>query len=119
METRAWHGVLFVAVNIFIAVGALYLALRLLAPRREEPATDFAVIAVAAARRIQDYGARHGDFRALRADSVMVALPPGTGLRVSESGTSATVTVLRDGRAQCSVHLKYGEALKQPRCVGR
>jgi hypothetical protein len=106
-------------LGVVIAVAALYMAPRLLAPRRDEPATDFAGLAVAAARRIQDYGARHGDFRGLRADSVMVALPAGTGLRVSESGTSATVTVLRDGRARCSVHLRYGETLTQPRCVGR
>ena len=119
METRSWHGLAFVALNVVIGALALYMALRLLAPRREEPATDFAGIAVAAARRIQEYGVRHGTFRGLRAESVMVALPPATGLRVSESGTRATVTVLRDGRARCSVHLKYGDALTQPRCVGR
>jgi hypothetical protein len=116
---RSSHAILLVALSVALAAVALFAGARLLAPRREEPAVDFAGLAAAAARRVEAYGAQHGNFRHLRADSVLVALPPGSALRVNGDSTGATVTILHDGRARCSVRITRGAPLTQPRCRDR
>ena len=119
---RASYGLLLVALTAALAGAVLFAGVRLLAPQREEPPTDFAALAVAVARRAADYGARHGSYRHLKAESVLVALPPGVGLRVAADSTDSTrvgVVILRDGRPQCSVRVTRGEPLPQPRCATR
>ena len=115
---RYSHAALLVALNVALAAAALFVGVRRLAPRRADAAVDFAQLAVAAARQVEAYGARHGGFRGLRADSVLVALPPGTGLRVIGDSTGATVVVLHDGQARCSIRVTRGGPLTQPRCAG-
>jgi hypothetical protein len=115
---RASYGLLLVALTAALAGAVLFAGVRLLAPQREEPpTTDFAELAAVAARRVEDYGARHDGFRHLSADSLIVALPPGAGLRVSGDSARAVVVILRDGRPRCSVHITRGEPLTQPRCT--
>src|ERR687883_393527 len=108
---RSSCGLLLVAVSVVLAVAALFAGVRLLAPRRGEPPTDFAELAVTAAQRVADYGVRHGNYRHLKADSVLVALPPGVGLRIAADSTDsarALVVVLRRGRPWCEVRITRG-----------
>jgi hypothetical protein len=114
---RSTHVVAAVVLNVILAAIALFAGLRLLAPQRNAPAVDFAELAVAAARRVEAYGARHGGFRHLRTDSVLVGLPPGVGLRVSADSAVATIVVLDDGRARCSMRVTRGQPLTQPHCT--
>jgi len=105
------------ALTIALTAAALFGIPRLLAPRRSASDVDFAALAVAAARRVEDYGARHGGFSQLRPESVLVALPAGAGLRVSQDSVSATVAVLHDGRPRCTMRVVRGEPLRQPTCT--
>ena len=117
---RSSCGLLLVMLSIVLAVAALFAGVHLLAPRRDEPPTDFAELALTAAQRVADYGVRHGNYRRLSADSVLVALPPGVGLRVaadSADSARALVVVLRKGRPWCAVRVTRGEPLTQPRCA--
>jgi hypothetical protein len=114
---RSTHVAAAVVLNVILAAVALFAGVRLLAPQRDGPAVDFAEVAVAAARRVEAYGARHGGFRHLRTDSVLVGLPPGVGLRVSADSAAATILILNDGRARCSIRVTHGQPLTQPRCL--
>jgi hypothetical protein len=116
---RSSHTAAAVALNVALAAIAVFAGLRLLAPRRVEPEIDFAGLAVAAARRVEGYAVRHDSFRHLRADSVLIDLPPGAGLRVSADSSSATVVILHDGQARCSIRVTRGERLTQPQCTSR
>jgi hypothetical protein len=114
---RSTHVAAAVVLNVILAAVALFAGVRLLAPQRGDPAVDFAELAVAAARRVEAYGARHGGFQHLRTDSVLAGLPPGVGLRVNADSTAATIVVLNDGRARCSIRVTRGQPLTQPRCT--
>jgi hypothetical protein len=115
---RFAHPIVLVTLSVALAVAALYAATRRLGPRREPPALHFAGLTVAAGQRVAAYGGRRGDFRSLRADSILVGLPPGVGLRVSADSAVATVVVLYDGQARCSIRVALGEGLTQPSCRG-
>lgn len=116
MEKAQSHALLVVALSV-LAVVVLFAGVRLLAPRRVEPPADFAGLAVAAARRVEAYGVRHGGFKQLRLDSVFTAMPPGTGLQVAGDSTGATVVILHDKQMRCSIRLTYGKPLTQPLCT--
>jgi hypothetical protein len=116
---RSSRAILLVVLNVVLAAVALFAGVRLLAPRRPEPAIDFAGLAVAAARRVEAYGARHRGFRHLRTDSLLVDLPPGVGLRVSADSARATVFILHDGQERCRVAITHGEPLAQLGCAER
>jgi hypothetical protein len=117
MEKVHSQAVLVVALSVALVAVALFAGVRLLAPRRVEPAADFAGLAVAVARRVEAYGTRHRSFQHLRLDSVFTAMPPGTGLEVTGDSTSATVVILHDKQVRCSVRLAYGKPLTQPQCT--
>lgn len=102
---------------VALAATAVLVAVRRMAPNRSRPAIDFAALAVTAARRVEGYGARHDGFRHLRPDSVLVELPPGTGLSVREDSLSAIVVILYDAQPRCTIRVTRGETLPQPRCI--
>jgi hypothetical protein len=114
---RSTHVAAAMVLTVILAAVGLVAGVRLLAPHRDDPAVDFAELAVAAARRVEAYGARHGGFRHLRTDSVLAGLPPGVGLRVSADSAAATIVVLSDGQARCSIRVTRGQPLTQPRCT--
>lgn len=115
---RPLHAVAVFGIITALAATAVLVAVRRMAPNRRAPAIDFAALAVTAAQRVESYGARHDGFRHLRPESVLVQLPPGTGLRVREDSLSAIVVILYDARLRCTIRVTRGEPLTQPRCIG-